>query len=230
MKLTTLVAIAALSALTLAPTITLAHERQVYQIDGTKYLFTVGSLGEPTYVDDKSGVDLKVKIADPNDPSNGNAAGAKPAEGLDQTLKVEVSAGDKKQTFDLEPAYNNPGAYTATFFPTVATTYNYRFFGTINNNPVDITFTCKSGNDDAPSQPDTNAIKISDKIIRTYQTGKFSCPQAKEEITFPEKTSSQVSLMQSTTETKQNSSKTPLTLSIIALAISLITFAKPKRS
>ena len=36
----------------------LAHQRGLFTIGGKKYLFVVGSMNEPVYVDDKSGVDF----------------------------------------------------------------------------------------------------------------------------------------------------------------------------
>lgn len=61
---------------------------------------------------------------------------------LESTLKVEVSAGEAKSLFDLKPSFDNPGVYKAVFFPTIATTYNFRLQGKINDIPVDIPFSC----------------------------------------------------------------------------------------
>ena len=36
----------------------LAHQRGLFTIGGKKYLLVVGSMNEPVYVDDKSGVDF----------------------------------------------------------------------------------------------------------------------------------------------------------------------------
>ncbi|MGB0027968.1 MAG: hypothetical protein WBP64_14120 [Nitrososphaeraceae archaeon] len=47
--------------------------------------------------------------------------------GLENTLKGIVSAGNKNQTFDLEPAFRDLGHYNAPFYPTVHTTYSYTF-------------------------------------------------------------------------------------------------------
>jgi hypothetical protein len=178
-----------LTTLTLAlltlPALASAHERQLINIGGTDYLFTVGSLNEPIIVDDKTGVDLRVKIADPKDPTNASASGAKPVTDLDQTLKVEVIAGDKKKTIDLSPAYNDPGAYKNAFFPTVQTTFSYRFFGTINNNAVDITFTCNPAGHIA-SPEDKSEVKLGEGVTRKYKTGQFGCPEAKDDLGFPE--------------------------------------------
>jgi hypothetical protein len=66
-------------------------------------LFVVGSIGEPLFVDDKSGV--------ASDPLSSNANGIKPIEGLENMLKVETSAGDKNTTLDFESAFGEIGVY-----------------------------------------------------------------------------------------------------------------------
>lgn len=75
-----------------------AHQRQLFTIGDKDYLFVVGSIGEPLYVDQKSGVELFAYWPDPSDPVNSQANGTKPIEGLESMLKVDVSAGDKNRT------------------------------------------------------------------------------------------------------------------------------------
>ena len=53
-----------------------AHQRQLYTIGNQDYLIVIGSLNEPIFVDDKSGVDLRVMTADPNNPMNSSAEGS----------------------------------------------------------------------------------------------------------------------------------------------------------
>lgn len=43
----------------------------------------------------------------------------KPIEDLQDSLKVEVSAGPKTKILDLEPDEDQPGHYTASFIPDV---------------------------------------------------------------------------------------------------------------
>lgn len=205
----------------LVPSSAVAHERQVFNIGGVEYLFTVGSLGEPIVVDDKTGVDLRVKQADRTDPGNGNAPGAKPATGLEQTLKVELIAGDKKKVEDLSPAFNDPGAYKTTFFPTVQTTLTYRFFGEINKTPVDISFSClPEGEARAPE--DTASMAISDGVTRTLKVGSFGCPLAKESLGFPEDSASLLAMQGSTADlgaTSRNFTTLALALGILAILL-----------
>ena len=141
-----LFAIAAL--LTVSPQSVSAHEHQIFKIGEKYYQFTVGSLNEPAVVDDKSGVDLRVELVteehamERHEETSGAHMEEKfpPIAGLEKTLKVELSAGNKTKILDLVPAYNDPGAYRANFVPTVETTYAYRFFGTINNASVSLMF------------------------------------------------------------------------------------------
>ena len=83
----------------------LAHQRQLFTIGDKDYLFVVGSLNEPIFVDDKSGVDFAAYWPNATDPLNSDANGTRLIEGLEEMLKVEISAGNKNKTLDFEPAY-----------------------------------------------------------------------------------------------------------------------------
>jgi hypothetical protein len=159
--------------------VALAHENHVYRIGAKTYQFTIGSLNEPVAVDDKTGLDFRVV-----EPSLSNAEGA-PVDGLDQTLKVELAAGGQKRVFSIQPAFGQPGAYRTAFYPTVQTTLSYRIFGTIENIPLDLTFTCNpAGHPRSPD--DNNEVKISDQVSRLSKRGAFGCPVAKADMGFPE--------------------------------------------
>jgi len=170
------------AVLTLLPLVASAHERQAFRIGDQVYTFVVAFLNEPVFVDDKSGVHLRVRRGDPKDPLNFSSPNAKPVEKLETSLRVEVSAGDQKQEFDLEPVFRDPGAYRATFFPTVAGTYRVRVVGELNRTPVDLTFTCSGG-----SGEDRSEVKVSDRVTRIFKAGAFECPMAKEAVEFPRK-------------------------------------------
>ncbi len=162
-----------------------AHQRQLYTIGGQDYLIVVGSLNEPVFVDDKSGVDLRVLRADPNNPMNSSAEGAAPVEGLEETLQVEIGAGNVTKILQLEPAFGEPGAYEAPFYPTVATTITYRVFGTINNNPVDLIFTC-TPTGEAGAVADNSTVQISEGVVRKGTEGGYGCPAPLSDVGFPE--------------------------------------------
>jgi hypothetical protein len=162
-----------------------AHQRQLYTIGGQDYLIVIGSLNEPIFVDDKSGVDLRVLRADPNNPMNSSAEGAAPVEGLEETVQVELAAGNVTRVLQLEPAFGEPGAYEAPFYPTVATTITYRLFGTINNTPVDLTFTC-TPTGEAGAAADSSTAQISEGVVRKGIEGGYGCPAPLTDAGFPE--------------------------------------------
>ncbi|GEM_PF-448347 len=180
--LITLTALGTLFALPLGAS---AHERDLFSVGGTEYLFVVGSIGEPIVVDDKTAVDLRVLLADPKDKMNSTAKGAKPVEGLESTLKVELQAGDKKKVFDLKPAYKDPGAYRAVFFPTIQTALTYRVFGILNDMPIDVTFNCNAS-EGAPVPDDNTPKQFGPDVVRMEKKGGFGCPIGKESLGFPE--------------------------------------------
>lgn len=204
----------------------LAHERQVFRIENKDYLFIVGSLNEPAYVDDKSGVDLRVLAADPSDPGNSSSVNAKPIEGLDKTLKVEVSAGDKKKIFPLAAAYKNPGTYTAAFYPTVHTTFSYRFFGTINDTPVDMTFTCAAPATATPE--DKTVVSVSQGVNRILKAGAFGCPLEKTDAGFPDSSASIRDLSVKTAPSRNN--PWYMGVSLVALVFSVAAIFKSRKN
>lgn len=163
--------------------LTSAHETRLYTIGDRDYFFEVGSLNEPAFVDDKSGVVLTAQFPDPSDPENFDANNTQPVEGL--TLKVNVNAGAKNMTLDLEPAFGEPGVYEAVFYPTVATTYSYTLFGDINGTIYKDTFDCRPAGESEPSQ-DNSTEGISDGVTRKGQSGGFSCFESRADVSFPE--------------------------------------------
>ena len=183
--LTTAIALAILVSFVSVTPQAFAHERQLYTIGGQDYLIVIGSLNEPVFVDDKSGVDLRVLRADPNNPLNSSAEGAAPVEGLEETLQVELGAGNVTRVLQLEPAFGEPGAYEAPFYPTVATTLTYRLFGTINNTPIDLTFSC-TPTGEAGAAADNSTVQISEGVVRKGIEGGYGCPAPLSDAGFPE--------------------------------------------
>ncbi|MGA8105455.1 MAG: hypothetical protein WB815_02280 [Nitrososphaeraceae archaeon] len=180
------VAILLLSSSCILQNVAFAHQRQLFTIGDKDYLFVVGSLGEPLYIDQKSGVDFSAFWPDPSDPVNSRANGSKPIEGLENMLKVEVVAGDKNKTFDFEPAFMNPGHYEAPFFPTVETTYNYTLFGVINGTNFRATWTCSPAGGEGTLISNNSTVEISPNVTRKSMMGSFGCPQSLSEAGFPE--------------------------------------------
>jgi hypothetical protein len=188
-KISTLIGALALAALVPLVSVStpqaFAHERQLYTIGDQDYLIVIGSLNEPIFVDDKSGVDLRVLRADPINPMNSSAEGAAPVEGLEETVQVELAAGNNTRVLQLEPAFGEPGAYEAPFYPTVATTISYRLFGTINNTPVDLTFTC-APTGEAGAVADNSTVQVSEGVVRKGIEGGYGCPAPLTDAGFPE--------------------------------------------
>jgi hypothetical protein len=176
-------ALAGLAATALLVVPAAAHQRQLFQIGTADYLVIVGFLDEPVFTGDKSGVDLAVLVPDPANPTDSRAPNVKPVEGLEKTLKVEVKAGPHTREFELKPAFRQPGRYEAWFVPTVATTYTYRFHGTVNGVPVDLSFACNPTGHVATD--DKSAVKVSREVTRKAVIGSYGCPQARQEAEFP---------------------------------------------
>jgi hypothetical protein len=163
-----------------------AHQRQLFTIGDKDYLFVVGSMNEPVYVDDKSGVELFAYWPNASDPVNSQANGTRPIEGLEKMLKVEISAGDKNKTLDFEPAFREPGHYEASFFPTVETTYNYRLFGDINGTAFNVTWTCSPAGAEETPISDNSTTQLSQGVTRKSIMGSFGCPLPRTDAGFPE--------------------------------------------
>ena len=221
----------AIAFFSIAP-LALAHERDTFKIGDKYYLLTVGSLNEPFIVDNTSGVDLRVsQVSGPggNGANNGTGKGT-PVTGLERTLKVELAAGDKKETLSFDPSDKAPGAYAANFIPTVQTTYSYRIFGTIDNNSVDLTFTCVTG-EVSESAEDNSPVKVSDSITRLRKIGAFGCPASKRTMGFPEPSLSSYELNQSVRsllagdEAAGKKAATAQTLSIAGIVCGLLGLA-----
>lgn len=175
-----------------------AHEHDTFKIGDKYYLLTVGSLNEPFIVDNISGVDLRVsQVAGPGNGVSKATDKSTPVTGLEQTLRVELAAGNKKETLSFDPSDRDPGAYVATFIPTVQTTYSYRIFGTINGVSIDLTFSCVAGEVSEKAE-DNRELKVSDTIARIEKVGAFGCPAPRKNMGFPEPALSSYELNQNT--------------------------------
>jgi hypothetical protein len=106
--------------LALCPAATLAHDEA--EIDG--YDVNVGLVGEPVFVGDETGMELRV-----------SRDGA-PVAGLEETLAVEVRYGESVRQLALQPEGDG---YVAPFIPTQAGPYAFHVTGTIEGAAVDVT-------------------------------------------------------------------------------------------
>jgi hypothetical protein len=173
----------AIAALALWAAPAAAHQRQLLQIGTTDYLIVIGFINEPVYTSDKSGIDLMIMLPDPANPTDARAPGVKPVENLDGALKVEVKAGPHARAFDLKPAFWAPGRYEAVFYPTVATTYSIRLFGTLTGVPVDLSFACNPLGH--VSLEDNSPLQLSAQVTRKVLIGSFGCPTPRTDAEFP---------------------------------------------
>ncbi len=121
------------------------------------YLFTVGFAVEPAIEGVGNGVQLRVDKsaahghgsgAGHHGTSSGGDSGGHdhgelvPVEGLEQTLRVEVThigSGVSKSML-LTRVIGDPGHYRAGLIPTAPGHYRFRFFGTVEGHRVDETF------------------------------------------------------------------------------------------
>jgi len=173
----------AIAALALWAAPAAAHQRQLLQIGTSDYLIVIGLINEPVYTGDKSGIDLMIMLPDPANPTDSRAPEVKPVEHLDGTLKVEVKAGPHARAFDLKPAFRAPGRYEAVFYPTVATTYRVRLFGTLTGVPVDLSFACNPLGH--VSLEDNSPLQLSEQVTRKALIGSFGCPTPRTDAEFP---------------------------------------------
>jgi hypothetical protein len=181
-----------------------AHQIALYTIKDKYHLFEVEWANEPVAVDDKTNVQLTAFFPNATDPINPEAIGTQPITGLENSLKVEISAGDKNMTSDLEPAFGELGSYESkTFYPTIETTYSFRIFGDINGTSFDQTFACNPTLGEN-SPPDNSTVQISQDVVRKALIGGLECPEPR--LGFPEPYVSQSDINQAlnkTTTSKQ---------------------------
>ncbi|HLF78341.1 MAG TPA: hypothetical protein VJB57_12740 [Dehalococcoidia bacterium] len=108
-----------------------AHERRAVK----QYTFVVGWLNEPAYLNQPNAIDLRISKTEDSSP----------VEGLEKTLKAEVTADGKKVNVELKPRFRTPGAYDGRLLPTKEGSYAFKFTGTIEGVQIDETFTAGPG-------------------------------------------------------------------------------------
>lgn len=116
------------------PLAAVAHERRALGGDGgpgdERYIVDIGFRDEPVMVDQPNALLLWVTEV-------GDAGG--PVAGLEASLDVEVEHGGQTTPLELVPQ-SDPGLYEAPFLPVEAGDYEVRLFGTIEQLPVNETF------------------------------------------------------------------------------------------
>ena len=101
-----------------------AHE----EVESGSYVLEVGWSSEPVIVGQPNSLELFVAKKDT------------PDEGLPDitTLQFTVEYGGVKHRYDIVPAEEEPGAYTASFIPTREGQYTFHLTGKINDEDVDV--------------------------------------------------------------------------------------------
>jgi len=213
----------------IVPAFASAHERRLIKINDKIYTFVVGSLNEPTYVDDKTGVDLRINLADPVDPKNFSSERMTPIVGLEKDLKVELIAGSYKKIQDFSPVYKDAGSYKSIFFPSDATTYTYRVFGKIDNTEINIPFTCVPTSENATTlEPDEKEAKLSENVTQLYHAGTFGCPRDPSKDSFPKNRDTSRNLADQIAS-YENGLTASLAIAVFAVLMSALSMFKPKK-
>jgi hypothetical protein len=129
----------------------LGHERRVVG----PYTFVVGWLNEPAYVNVMNSLDLTVT----------ETTGAKAIEGLDKTLKAEVTFGGSATPLSLTLAarFGQPGKYSGFVLPTKVGDYIFHIVGTVGTMNVDEKF--ESGPGRFGSIESTDPLQYPAKVV-----------------------------------------------------------------
>jgi hypothetical protein len=117
------VCVSALMLLTAAPA--LAHQEK----ELGDYTVEVGFAVEPAFQNQMNGVELFAETKD-----------GKKVEGLEKTIKFEISAGGKTRMIDVHPVFDDPGHYVGEFMPTLVGDYVFHMTGKLGDLDVDEKF------------------------------------------------------------------------------------------
>jgi hypothetical protein len=139
------------STLIVNTNVALGHERRTVG----PYTFVVGWINEPAYVNLMNSLDLTVT----------ETSGAKAVEGLDKTLKAEVTFGGSSQAQPLTLAarFGLPGKYSGYVLPTKAGEYTFHITGTVATLNVDEKF--ESGPGRFGSIESTDPLQYPQKVV-----------------------------------------------------------------
>ena len=176
-----------LALLILSPLFASAHEQRVYEINGMRYQFVVGSHEEPVYVDEMAGVEIRIGRLGALEGHEAHHGGVLPGaiEGLERTLKVELVKGDTRKTIPLSASYEEPGKYEAPYIPTEEGELTYRIVGQLDDFPINIPFACAPAGHEMEGKEDASRLEVAEGIVRVSKKGSFGCPEDKADLGFP---------------------------------------------
>ena len=137
------------SSLAFFTTAASAHERRTVG----PYQLVVGFLTEPAYAGQPNGLDLRVT----------DTRTTQPVEGLDKTLKADVTFGGLAPLpLTITARFGQAGAYNGQFVPTKPGTYIYHLTGKIG--PLDIDEKFESGPNRFGDVEGLSALQYPDKV------------------------------------------------------------------
>src|SRR5689334_18684235 len=118
--------LAALLAVLVSPTTSLAHERR--SVAGGKYDLVVGWDTEPAYVNQGNAAGIRISKAGTNP--------AEPVLGAEKTLQLQIRQGGQTRQLALRTVFGQPGYYVADLVPTRAGDYVFTFSGTLGPDQI----------------------------------------------------------------------------------------------
>jgi hypothetical protein len=131
--------------------VALGHERR----NVGPYTFVVGWINEPSYVNLLNSLDLTVTETN----------GGKAVEGLDKTLKADLTFGGSTtpQPLIIAARFGQPGKYSGYVMPTKVGEYTFHITGTVGTTNVDEKF--ESGPGRFGSIESTDALQYPQKLV-----------------------------------------------------------------
>ena len=140
-----------LSSFGLNTNIAFGHERRVVG----PYTFVVGWINEPSYVNLLNSLDLTVT----------ETSGGKAVEGLEKTLKADLTFGGSTtpQPLTIAARFGQPGKYSGYVMPTKVGDYTFHITGTVGTMPIDEKF--ESGPGRFGSIESTDALQYPQKVV-----------------------------------------------------------------
>ena len=139
------------SSFALTSNVALGHERRAVG----PYTFVVGWINEPSYVGLLNSLDLTVT----------ETSGGKAVEGLEKTLKADLTFGGSSQAQPLTLAarFGQPGKYSGYVMPTKVGDYTFHITGTVGTTNVDEKF--ESGPGRFGSIESTDPLQYPAKLV-----------------------------------------------------------------
>lgn len=131
--------------------VALGHERRTVG----PYTFVVGWINEPAYVNVMNSLDLTVT----------ETSGAKAVEGLDKTLKADLTFGGTTtpQPLTLVARFGLPGHYSGYVLPTKVGDYTFHITGTVGTMSIDEKF--ESGPGRFGAIESTDPLQYPQKVV-----------------------------------------------------------------